>query len=187
MKRLLSFSILALSALGAMAQTTLGDADIANAYKSKSYTQRVVCHDPSIVMDNITSPSKPIYYIYGSHLGRGKTYASSNYQNWATFKSGEENTGTSNSLFADVNGKAVNFKDAYSTHVIKKVKNYQGQEVTLGNFDAHAWQYKGQIKNSSGQWVQTENTVAGMQWAPDIIYNKTMKKWCMYMLSLIHI
>lgn len=164
-----------------MAQTTLGDADIANAYKSKSYTQRVVCHDPSIVMDNITSPSKPIYYIYGSHLGRGKTYASSNYQNWATFKSGEENTGTSNSLFADVNGKAVNFKDAYSTHVIKKVKNYQGQEVTLGNFDAHAWQYKGQIKNSSGQWVQTENTVAGMQWAPDIIYNKTMKKWCMYM------
>ena len=168
MKRLLSFSILTLSALGAMAQTTLGDADIANAYKSKSYTQRVVCHDPSIVMDNITSPTKPIYYIYGSHLGRGKTYASSNYQNWATFKSGEENTGTSNSLFADVNGKAVNFKDAYSTHVIKKVKNYQGQEVTLGNFDAHAWQYMG-------------NTVAGMQWAPDIIYNKTMKKWCMYM------
>ena len=168
MKRLLSFSILTLSALGAMAQTTLGDADITNAYKSKSYTQRVVCHDPSIVMDNITSPTKPIYYIYGSHLGRGKTYASSNYQNWATFKSGEENTGTSNSLFADVNGKAVNFKDAYSTHVIKKVKNYQGQEVTLGNFDAHAWQYTG-------------NTVAGMQWAPDIIYNKTMKKWCMYM------
>ena len=163
-----------------MAQTTVGDADIANAYRTKSYSQRVVCHDPSIVMDNITSPNKPIYYIYGSHLGRGKTYASSNYQNWSVFKTGEENTGTSNSLFADVNGKAVNFKDAYSTHVIKKVKNYQGQEVTLGNFDAHGWQYKGLVQNN-GQWVQTDNTVAGMEWAPDIIYNKTMKKWCMYM------
>ena len=180
MKRFLSFSLLTLSALGAMAQTTVGDADIANAYRTKSYSQRVVCHDPSIVMDNITSPNKPIYYIYGSHLGRGKTYASSNYQNWSVFKTGEENTGTSNSLFADVNGKAVNFKDAYSTHVIKKVKNYQGQEVTLGNFDAHGWQYKGLVQNN-GQWVQTDNTVAGMEWAPDIIYNKTMKKWCMYM------
>lgn len=34
--------------------------------------------------------------------------------------------------------------------------------------DAHDWQAKG-------------NTVRGMQWAPDVIYNKKMKKWCMYM------
>lgn len=48
------------------------------------------------------------------------------------------------------------------------MKNYKGEEVAFGNFDAHGWQYKG-------------NTVKGMQWAPDVIYNKTMKKWCMYM------
>ena len=176
MKRLLSFSILTLSALGAMAQTTLGDADLTNAYKTRNDYKRVTCHDPSIVMDNITSPSRPIYYIYGSHLERGKTYASAKYQNWTGFKTGEENTGTSNSLFADVNGKAINFKDAYTTHAIKKVKNYKGEEVAFGNFDAHAWQYKGLLNK-----VQTTNTVQGMQWAPDIIYNKTMKKWCMYM------
>lgn len=129
---------------------------------------RISVHDPSIVMDVTGSTTNPKYYIYGSHLGRAKTYASGNYQIWNTFKTGEENTGTSNSLFADVNGKSVNFKDAYSTHVIKKVKNSKGEKVTFGNFDAHGWQFQG-------------NTVKGMQWAPDVIYNKTMKKWCMYM------
>ena len=129
---------------------------------------RISVHDPSIVMDVTGSTTNPKYYIYGSHLGRAKTYASGNYQIWNTFKTGEENTGTSNSLFADVNGKSINFKDAYSTHVIKKVKNSKGEEVTFDNFDAHGWQFQG-------------NTVQGMQWAPDVIYNKTMKKWCMYM------
>ena len=153
---------------GAMAQTAVGDNDLANAYATQTITGRIAVHDPSIVMD-VTESTNPKYYIYGSHLGRAKTYASGNYQIWNnTFKTGEENTGTSNSLFADVNGKSINFKDAYSTHVIKKVKNSKGEEVAFGNFDANGWQFKG-------------NTVKGMQWAPDVIYNKTMKKWCMYM------
>ena len=168
MKKLL-LSIMSLMAMnGAMAQTAVGDNDLANAYATQTITGRIAVHDPSIVMDVTGSTTKPKYYIYGSHLGRAKTYASDNYQIWNTFKTGEENAGTSNSLFADVNGKSINFKDAYSTHVIKKVKNSKGEEVTFGNFDANGWQFKG-------------NTVKGMQWAPDVIYNKTMKKWCMYM------
>lgn len=163
MKKLL-LSVMSLMAMnGAMAQTPVGDNDLANAYATQTITGRIAVHDPSIVMD-VTEPiTNPKYYIYGSHLGRAKTYASGNYQIWNTFKTGEENTGTSNSLFADVN-----FKDAYTTHVIKKVKNSKGEEVAFGNFDAHGWQYEG-------------NTVKGMQWAPDVIYNKIMKKWCMYM------
>lgn len=163
MKKLL-LSVMSLMAMnGAMAQTAVGDNDLANAYATQTITGRIAVHDPSIVMD-VTEPiTNPKYYIYGSHLGRAKTYASGNYQIWNTFKTGEENTGTSNSLFADVN-----FKDAYTTHVIKKVKNSKGEEVAFGNFDAHGWQYEG-------------NTVKGMQWAPDVIYNKIMKKWCMYM------
>lgn len=168
MKKLL-FSIMSLMAMnGAMAQTAVGDNDLANAYATQTITGRIAVHDPSIVMDVTGSTTNPKYYIYGSHLGRAKTYASGNYQIWKTFKTGEENAGTSNSLFADVNGKLVNFKDAYSTQLVKKVKNYKGEEVDFSNFDAHAWQAKG-------------NTVKGMQWAPDVIYNKTMKKWCMYM------
>lgn len=168
MKKLL-FSIMSLMAMnGAMAQTAVGDNDLANAYATQTITGRIAVHDPSIVMDVTGSTTNPKYYIYGSHLGRAKTYATGNYQIWNTFKTGEENNGTSNSLFADVNGKLVNFKDAYSTQLVKKVKNYKGEEVDFSNFDAHAWQAKG-------------NTVKGMQWAPDVIYNKTMKKWCMYM------
>ena len=168
MKKLL-LSIMSLMAInGAMAQTAVGDNDLENAYATQTITGRVAVHDPSIVMDVTGSTTNPKYYIYGSHLGRAKTYASGNYQIWNTFKTGEENTGTSNSLFADVNGKLINFKDAYSTQLVKKVKNYKGEEVDFPNFDAHAWQAKG-------------NNVKGMQWAPDVIYNKTMKKWCMYM------
>lgn len=168
MKKLL-LSIMSLMAMnGAMAQTAVGDNDLANAYATQTIKGRIAVHDPSIVMDVTGSTTNPKYYIYGSHLGRAKTYATGNYQIWNTFKTGEENAGTINSLFADVNGKLVNFEDAYTTHVIKKVKNYKGEEVTFDNFDVHGWQFKG-------------NTVKGMQWAPDVIYNKTMKKWCMYM------
>ena len=168
MKKLL-LSVMSLMAMnGAMAQTAVGDNDLANAYATQTITGRIAVHDPSIVMDVTGSTTNPKYYIYGSHLGRAKTYATGNYQIWNTFKTGEENAGTSNSLFADVNGKLVNFKDAYSTQMVKKVKNYKGEEVDFPNFDAHAWQAKG-------------NNVKGMQWAPDVIYNKTMKKWCMYM------
>lgn len=168
MKKLL-LSVMSLMAMnGAMAQTPVGDNDLANAYATQTITGRIAVHDPSIVMDVTGSTTNPKYYIYGSHLGRAQTYATGNYQIWTTFKTGEENAGTSNSLFADVNGKLVNFKDAYSTQLVKKVKNYMGEEVDFPNFDAHAWQAKG-------------NNVKGMQWAPDVIYNKTMKKWCMYM------
>ena len=106
----------------------VGDNDLANAYATQTITGRIAVHDPSIVMDVTGSTTNPKYYIYGSHLGRAKTYASGNYQIWNTFKTGEENTGTSNSLFADVNGKLINFKDAYTTHVIKKVKNYKARK-----------------------------------------------------------
>lgn len=167
MKNLL-LPILALSALSATAQTNLTDADIEGAYSARQYSKRVVCHDPSIVIDDITNPSSPTYYIYGSHLGRGKTTADKNYQEWTVFKAGEENAIATNSLFCNTGGVLVNFSQAYSTHAITSVKDYSGKSVTFGNFDANGWQKKG-------------NTVKGMQWAPDVVYNKTMKKWCMYM------
>lgn len=167
MKKLL-LSMLGLAAIGASAQTQVSDNDLTNAYTSRSYSKRVVCHDPSIVVDDITNPSAPTYYIYGSHLGRGKTTAASNYQEWSTFKAGEEATSNVNSLFANKQGTLVNYANAYASHLITEVKNCKGEKVKFGNFNAHGWQFKG-------------NNVQGMQWAPDIVYNKTMKKWCMYM------
>ena len=167
MKKLL-LSMLGLAAIGATAQTQVSDNDLTNAYTSRAYNKRVVCHDPSIVVDDITNPNSPTYYIYGSHLGRGKTTAASNYQEWTSFKAGEEAAGNVNSLFANKQGTLVNYSIAYQSHVVTEVKNSKGEKVKFGNFNAHGWQYKG-------------NNVQGNQWAPDIVYNKTMKKWCMYM------
>ena len=167
MKNLL-IPIFAFSALSSAAQTTVTDADLQGAYSARQYGKRVVCHDPSIVIDNITNPASPTYYIYGSHLGRGKTTAAENYQEWTVFKAGEENATATNSLFCNLSGNLINYSDAYATHAVTSVKDHAGKTVTFGNFDAHGWQKKG-------------NTVKGMQWAPDVIYNKTMKKWCMYM------
>lgn len=167
MKNLL-LPIFAFSALSSAAQTTVTDADLQGAYSARQYNKRVVCHDPSIVIDDITNPASPTYYIYGSHLGRGKTTAAENYQEWTVFKAGEENATATNSLFCNLSGNLVNYSDAYTTHAVTSVKDHAGKTVTFGNFDAHGWQKKG-------------STVKGMQWAPDVIYNKTMKKWCMYM------
>ena len=167
MKKLL-LSMLGLAAIGATAQTQVSDNDLTNAYTSRAYNNRVVCHDPSIVVDDITNPNSPTYYIYGSHLGRGKTTAASNYQEWTSFKAGEEAAGNVNSLFANKQGTLVNYSIAYQSHVVTDVKNSKGEKVKFGNFNAHGWQYKGY-------------NVQGNQWAPDIVYNKTMKKWCMYM------
>ena len=167
MKNLL-LPIFAFSALSSAAQTTVTDADLQGAYSARQYGKRVVCHDPSIVIDDITNPASPTYYIYGSHLGRGKTTAAENYQEWTVFKAGEENATATNSLFCNLSGTLVNYSDAYTTHAVTSVKDHAGKTVTFGNFDAHGWQKKG-------------STVKGMQWAPDVIYNKTMKKWCMYM------
>lgn len=167
MKNLL-LPIFAFSALSSVAQTTVTDADLQGAYSARQYNKRVVCHDPSIVIDNITNPASPTYYIYGSHLGKGKTTAAEHYQEWTVFKADESNATATNSLFCNQSGTLVNYADAYTTHAVTSVKDHAGKTVTFGNFDAHGWQKKG-------------NTVKGMQWAPDVIYNKTMKKWCMYM------
>lgn len=167
MKNLL-LPIFAFSALSSAAQTTVTDADLQGVYSARQYNKRVVCHDPSIVIDDITNPASPTYYIYGSHLGKGKTTAAENYQEWTVFKADESNATATNSLFCNQSGTLVNYSDAYATHAVTSVKDHAGKTVTFGNFDAHGWQKKG-------------NTVKGMQWAPDVIYNKTMKKWCMYM------
>ncbi len=56
MKKLL-LSVMSLMAMnGAMAQTAVGDNDLANAYATQTITGRIAVHDPSIVMDVTGSP-----------------------------------------------------------------------------------------------------------------------------------
>lgn len=165
MKLQLTLTTLLVS-LPTLAQTTLTDADLQGAYTTRTYSKRIVCHDPSVFMDTIGhSKDNPRYLIYGSHLGAGYTSATDNYQQWTSFGGGETGSCT---LFTDLNGNRVTYSNAYNNHAIKKVKNCEGVEVDFGNFNAHSWQKKG-------------NNVQGMEWAPDVIWNPTMQKWLMYM------
>ncbi|MCQ2221505.1 MAG: glycoside hydrolase family 43 protein, partial [Prevotella sp.] len=162
-------SILCLSSLTMFAQTPLTDTDLKSAYTLKSITrQGNLCHDPSIFIDSISNPASPVYYIYGSHLGHGKTTAAKNYQQWTTWGAYENSTTSTSSLFCNLSGQRVNYAKAYDTHAVTKVKNCNGEEVDFGNFNAHDWQ-------------RSDATIRGNQWAADVIWNKTMKKWCMYM------
>ena len=45
-----------------------------------------------------------------------------------------------------------------------------GAEKTFGNFDAFAW------SNASAANYE----INGNMWAPDVVYNKKMQKWCLY-------
>ena len=114
--------------------------------------KRVSVHDPSIVWDQTTST----YYVFGSHRAAAKC---TNLMSWTAFTAPWA-TATSND--------AAN-ADAFTTPEVTKVKK-GGQEYNL-NFNAFAWSARG----SEGY------NVDGMMWAPDVIYNKQLGKWCMYL------
>ncbi len=114
---------------------------------------RVSVHDPSIVWD----PNTKMFYIFGSHRASART---ANLMNWThinvPWKVGSNNNAANTAAFV---------KPAVTT--IKK----NGKTVAFPAFNAQAWSKRG---NDS-------YNINGNLWAPDVIYNPTMKKWCMYM------
>ena len=140
------------------AQTKLTSSQLQNMQKAKTYGN-VAVHDPSVVYN----PSDTYYYIVGSHIGVAK---SKDLVNWAAV-----NTGKEHSAFLDQS-----YKTAFSSCPIHEVKVKRGSEIvteTLGSFDAGA--YCSIYASNAPDWI------AGDMWAPDIIYNVQMKKWCMYL------
>lgn len=115
--------------------------------------KRVNVHDPSIVWD----PSSSTYYIFGSHRAAAKT---TDLMSWTAFTAPWK-TATSDNAANSA---------AFETPAVKKVKK-GGIDVDLPAFSATKWSAKG----GSGY------SVDGNMWAPDVIYNKAMKKWCMYL------
>ena len=114
--------------------------------------KRVSVHDPSVVWE----PTTQTYYIFGSHRASAKT---KDMMSWTAFKAPWQ-TASSKDAANNV---------SFTTPAVTKVKK-GGQEYDL-NFDAQAWSKRG----NSGY------NIDGNLWAPDVIYNKAMKKWCMYM------
>lgn len=132
----------------------------ASAYELK----RVGVHDPSVVLD----PSTNTYYIFGSHRAVAKT---TDLMSWTYVNKGKE-TGTTDLVgvaWATANSDNAVSSLAFTTPAVKKVKK-GGVEYDFA-FDAQAWSKRGNANYD----------IKGNLWAPDVIYNTAMKKWCMYM------
>ncbi len=138
--------------------------DVNKLYTSASKNYPGV-HDPSVVYNN-----NGTYYIFGSHNAIART---TDLKNW---------TGVGNSgLYGIQNSTGVvtvtSYNNAFHTNMTKSVKVMKGgikTDTVFGNFDAAAWSCA--IPQNGTAW-----TIAGNMWAPDVIYNVAMKKWCMYL------
>lgn len=119
--------------------------------------RRVSVHDPSIVWDATSST----YYIFGTHRGAAR---SKDLMNWTTFTAPWATVKADGSL---VSGAASNV--AFTTPQVKSV-SIGGQQVAMPAFDAQAW----------AATQSSSYDISGNLWAPDVIYNPVMQKWCMY-------
>ena len=118
--------------------------------------KRASVHDPSVVWD----PASKTYYIFGSHRASAK---STDLMSWTEFQAPWQTAASDN---ADPNV-------AFASPEVTKVKK-GGKEYDF-NFDAIKWSARGGTQGGA------KYDVSGNQWAPDVIYNKAMNKWCMYM------
>ena len=114
--------------------------------------KRVSVHDPSVVWD----PSTSSYYVFGSHRAAAKAI---NLMSWEAFTA----------PWATASSNNADNADAFTTPQVTKVT--KGGTARDFNFDAFAWSARGNAGYN----------VDGNMWAPDVIYNKKMNKWCMYL------
>ena len=156
-KRVLFLSVFSLMAgITAWAQNSLTISEM-KSMTTLSNGSTVSIHDPSVVYRNGT------YYIWGSHLG----VASS--KDLVTFTGLSAN----NQTFAHPDGTRCDFNTAFNQQAVTKVKNFNGEIVDFPQVDAEAW--------CSWYAENKETWVSGNMWAPDLIWNESMRKWCMYL------
>lgn len=157
---LLALGLMAGSMMNAQTQLTT---EQLNSLNSNSGGSVVSIHDPSVVFHNGT------YTVWGSHLG----CATSN--DLITWTPRWANGETFRRLSAQGSSTSTpcGHADAFNIQHATKVKNRNGVEVNFPNFDAEA--YCNRYAADKPSWIN------GDMWAPDIIYNTTMKKWCMYL------
>ena len=115
--------------------------------------KRVSVHDPSVVWE----PTSKTYYIFGSHRAAAKT---TDLMSWTAFQAPWRTATSSNATNSA----------AFETPAVTKVKK-GGQEVNFPAFSARKWAARG----------SSSYNVDGNMWAPDVIWNKQMQKWCMYL------
>ncbi len=139
----------------ANAQTELSSTDCSSLYKTKTFKQ-VSVHDPSVYFNS----KDGMFYIYGSHYVGAK---SSDLRNWELIR----------------NYYNTSYDKAFKSNPVRKIKrklNGVVEDVNFPSFDAAAWcaHYASNSNQTEAQWV------GGDQWAPDVVWNPNMNKWCYY-------
>lgn len=159
MNKLPTLFLLAAATWAPMCAQTQMTKEQARTYYTTEYPSRVTVHDPSVVWD---ADSRQ-YYIFGSHRAQAK---SSDLCDWVSIPQVPWATLTSTGNLRH----PMNSEVAFNTPVVKKVKK-GGKEVDFPAFNAKEW----------AAMATANYDVNGNLWAPDIIYNPTMKKWCQYL------
>ncbi len=162
MKKLYFLLTFVCMAFVAKAQTQLTTAELNSIYTT-SNGKWVSVHDPSVVYRDGS------YTIWGSHLGIA---TSSDLISFTSSSAGSRTFYRLSTQGAST-GTACDYTTAFNTQQVTKVKNYLGQEVDFPNFDAEA--YCARYADDPETWID------GVMWAPDIIWNESMQKWCLYM------
>ena len=152
-KNILSLLLMAMPLIGAMAQDIEMTSTQAKSLYTNTSKQRVSVHDPSVVWE----PSTKRYYIFGSHRACAYT---TDMKNWTAFHSPWK---------AGASNDAAN-ESAFLTPAVKKVKK-GGVEVDFPQFNAMEWAAR----------TDASYNIGGNMWAPDVIWNPVMNKWCQYL------
>ncbi len=141
-------------------KTEMTKADAKSMIKTLN-PSRYSVHDPSITWDETSQT----YYIFGSHRAAAKT---KDLHTWTEVPYKWASVNADGSITNDNNNQT-----AFRRPQVKTV-TIDGKEVAMPEFNAEAWSH-------TYQQGGAEYNVNGNMWAPDIIYNPVMKKWCMYM------
>lgn len=155
---------------------TFGDKVVMIPAENKVSYKTVAVHDPSIIKDNGK------YYVFGTMEG---VATSDDLMNWTSVY--EQNK------FPYANGANANEafskdKNAY-TGTVKALVNGQVADISFkpgaGNgFDVrnfvNSYVVKKDVKYVATDSEKESYDLAGNYWAPDIIYNETMGKYCLY-------
>ncbi|MGN0299156.1 MAG: family 43 glycosylhydrolase [Lachnospiraceae bacterium] len=149
-------------------KTLLSDADLDAAFSEVSYSRDAV-HDPSIVVAG--DGEDKTYYVFGSHMAVSK---STDLMNWTNVTSESETSALFGTVDEEGNITRVSYNRAFRDNAYKGTVTILVDgvetEVDFGTYDASEW-----------NTCLENNTVAGNMWAPDVIYNPVMEKWCMYL------
>jgi len=152
MKKLFLFFALVSSVTAAMGQTEVSlTTTQAKNYYKATSKKTVSVHDPSVVWE----PASKRYYIFGTHTGCAY---STDLQNWTPFQETWKANGAT----------TTNLGEVFVTPAVKTVMK-GGVAKDLPQFNAMAWS------------DHTAANILGNLWAPDVIWNPVMQKWCQYL------